>query len=134
MGINLKEGVGITPTGTTAKELQRYGCQWEADLNTDSTYDVTFAEARRIQNFYTWIENFTSGDWIELQAYMPGDPPTAIPPKMGEKLYIPPTGIIMEIAEGTKDLPAGIILRFTYHSTATSGNKPKITAHIRTWL
>ena len=134
MSINLKSGVGIVPTGTTAKELQRTGTQWEAELNSDTTNDVSFAEARQVQNFYVWVENASPGDWIELQAFVPGETPTPIPPKMGDKLYIPPDGHIQEIAEGTKAIPAGILLRFTYHSTATTGDKPKVTAHIRTWL
>lgn len=127
----------LEPTGNSEKNLRIYGDKFTATLNGDTNKDVSFAEARSIQGVSFEIENHHADDWVRLTIIHPatqdvlqvmaeGPLNTGVP--------VPVSGNASVVSEGTAELPAGVPIRVTYHSAATSGDAPVIRLQFRTWV
>lgn len=127
----------LEPTGNSEKNLRIYGDKFTATINGDTTKDVAFAEARSIQGVSFEIEGQHSDDWVrlaiihpstqaELQVMAEGPTNTGVP--------VPASGSASVVSEGTAELPAGVPIRVTYHSAATSGDGPVVRLQFRTWV
>ncbi len=125
----LVQPVRIQETNVSSRQLVVKGLRFVANLDSDTQYDIDFDEVRELQGVEVFIERHTSGDWIELYAVHPFYGPIA---QFGETVYIPPSGVIEEPPSfDTTTVPVGLIIRFKYHSVATSGDQPIIICHLR---
>jgi hypothetical protein len=118
------------PTDNKNKHLFIKGRQFDATVNTTTSDDYVLPEAMSLQGAIAEVQNFTDGDYVELFVLSPGD---VVLGKYGESVYIPPSGKVGAISEGTTAIPASCKLRATYHSVATEGTQPKITVAYRLW-
>ena len=135
--------VTLEPTGNSLKNLQAFVMDFEADLNADTEYLLGFDEERYIQGVYLEVANHTygldqdkieisivapngAGGWVVVRAFVQGPD--------GTMAAIPPSGTTQVIAEGTALMPTFLRIRVTYHSVATSGNKPYVHLILRTWM
>jgi hypothetical protein len=125
------------PTGDPDKSMIARSVVFEADLDTDTVEDFVLGEERDLQGMAVEVANFTDGDHLRIEVVLLGTPDTVLRvlaegPSDGG-VFIPPSGIVSVIAEGVATIPTGIALRFTYHSVATSGSKPKLYILLRQW-
>lgn len=124
--------VRIQETSLADRVLTVKGLRFVADLNTTTEEDVSFAEERELQNVGVFVENHTSGDYMEMFAVHP-NPAIGVIRQFGETVYIPSTGeITPDESLDTSIIPAGLLLRFVYHSVATTGDQPIVIVHLRT--
>lgn len=128
----------LEPTGDSNKDLIVRGVVFEADLNTETDKDVTLTEDRDFQGVNLEVTNHADGDWMRITIEHP-NPGVGTLRVLAEGsaadsgVSIPPSGSVGVVAEGTATVPAGLIIRFRYHSEASSGDKPKIYLMLRQW-
>lgn len=124
--------VRIQEATMAERQLSLKGIMFTANLDSDTSYDMFFTEDRELQIVNAYIKNHSDGDYIELSVHVP-DSSDYMVGKFAETVYIPPDGrITPEPSFDTTTIPAYLLIRFTYHSTANSGPKPLIVAHLRT--
>jgi hypothetical protein len=98
--------------GNVDRKLMVTGIKFDANQNTTTDYDKTFAETREIQGAWLEVANHEPGDYVELFICMPDDTPVG---QFGESIYIPPSKKVEQIvSEGTVSFPSGFKLRMTY--------------------
>lgn len=133
------EPVILEPTGDSAKALVMHGREFEAELDSDTPVEISWAEDRDVQGASFQLANTSPGDWIRLAIVAPGGggPEIRVLAEGGESgdegVPIPPSGSFAVVSEGTALLEAGVPVRITYHSTATEGTKPKVWVVFRMW-
>ena len=126
------EIVKIQEATSASRQLVYKGIRFVADLDGDTLYDLQFAEERELQAVDGHVTNHTDGDYVEMFAVLPGSAGTILA-TFGETMYVPEAGRIVPLpSTDTSLVPLGVILRFKYHSVATSGPQPVIIAHLRT--
>jgi hypothetical protein len=127
----------LEPTGDSEKSLLIHGRKFTATLDTDTTYDISFSEDRSIQGIITEVVNMHVDDHMriaivhpvtkdELRVLAEGVSSGGVP--------IPASGMLNVVSEGTAELTAGVEIRATYHSAATTGDAPIIRVTFRTWV
>ena len=122
--------VRIQETALATRKLMLHGLRFIADLDAVTSGDVQFSEERELQNVEVFIEKHTSGDYLELFIV---HPQAGIVGQFAETVFIPPGGnITPDDGFDTSTIPAGLIIRFTYHSVAKSGDQPIVICHLRT--
>lgn len=134
----------LEPTGSSAKNLQVIGIEFEADLNTDTEKPVQFSEERDIQGVSVEIKNHQSGPsgdsvriaiqvpdgeggWSDYRALTRGE-------SAGSGNPIPSSGTVTVVSEGTATLPASLRILITYTCVKTTGDKPVVNMMFRTWI
>lgn len=134
----------LEPTGSSAKSLQAYGEEFEADLNGETTHNVSFDEVRDIQGVTVQVRDGQAGPngdtmrvaieapdgeggWVEARALARGN--TA-----GSGVPVPPNGTVVVVSEGTATLPTALRITATYNCVKTTGDKPLVHMIFRTWL
>jgi len=122
--------VRACPTDNKNKHLFIKGVQFDAALNTDTNNDYALPEAMALQGALAEVKDFTDGDYVELFVLNGSD---AVVGQYGETVYIPPSGKVGAVSEGSTSIPTGFKLRAKYHSVATEGTQPKITVAYRLW-
>lgn len=126
------QAVRIQETSMVERQLIVHGIRFTATLDDDTKYNIQYGEDRELQNIECYVKDQTDGDWVEVSVHMPDSSDFMIS-KFAETVYIPPDGrITPEPSFDTSTIPAGLIIRITYHSVATSGNQPVIICHLRT--
>lgn len=120
------------------KGMVQKGHHFLATLDAATDGDVTFPEMRYLSGACAKVGNHTFGDTIELTVQHP-DPQVGELAKYAETVPVPHDGVIdwatvASEEEGRADIPAGVILRVTYHSVATSGAQPEVCVYYRTHL
>jgi hypothetical protein len=127
----------LEPTGDSAKSLIIFGDNFTATLNDDTAHDISFSEDRELQGISTEIVNQTPGDWMRIAIVHPTtfEEIRVLSEGVGSSTGcpIPPSGDVSVVAEGTASIPTGVLLRFTYHSIATSGTAPEVYLKLRQW-
>ena len=125
------QSVRIQETSMAERQLYVKGIRFEAELNSVTEYDVQFLFDVELQIIDAFVENHTSGDYLEFSIHMPDSSDFQLS-KFGETVYIPPSGEIKPTPSfDTSTIPAGLILRFNYTSTVAIGSKPIVVAHLR---
>ena len=99
------------------------GNRFVATLNADTNDDYTLPTIVEFQGVKLEVANQSDGDYTELFLMVPGETPI-VAAQFGHTVYVPPSGVIQVIADGTVTFPAGCFLRVTYHSIATTGPQP----------
>lgn len=122
--------VAVKPTGLATGKLVIRGARFVADMNKDTTHDVSFSEVRWLQGAQVEVSNVVSGDYMELTVE---HPTLGVVAKFGETVYLPPSGSFLVISESSTELPAGYILRTLYHSSTALGTPPVVVVHFRLW-
>lgn len=134
--------VTLEPTGSNLKDLQAVAVAFEADLNTSTEHLVGFNELREVQGVSVELQNHQAGlnkDSMEIAIVAPdgGGGWVAVRHLVrGENDYkapVPPSGSTHVVAEGTAAMPTFLRIQVTYHSTATTGDKPYVHLLFRTW-
>jgi len=121
------------PEGTNLVVVgRRFEVTLDSDTNGDTKDDWTLTEQIEMQGVVTEVANHTDGDYIELRVIMPGDPEVEIS-YYAQTIYVKPSGQTNVIATGTATVPAGLIIRASYHSVATSGPQPIVYMDFRIW-
>ena len=125
------QAVRIQETSMAERQLFVKGVRFEAELDSVTQFDVQFLFDIELQIIDAFIENHTSGDYLEFSVHVPDSSDYQLS-KFGETVYVPPSGEIKPTPSfDTSTIPAYIILRFSYTSVATNGAKPIIVAHMR---
>jgi len=134
----------LEPTGNSAKNLQAYGVEFEADLNQSTSKSVQFDETRDVQGVSVQVVNHQpgpSGDtmrvaieapdgqggWVEVRVLARGE-------ATGSGCPVPTNGNVIAVSEGTASLPTALRITTTYNCVKTAGDKPLIHMIFRTWL
>jgi len=118
----LPQIVQIQATSRAGINLLVHGQGFEAELNTDTVFDIVLTENRELHGAAPCVWNPSAGDWVSLAIV---HPQAGVVAEIGRQVYVGSDGKIYPInAEKTKELFAGLIIRLTYHSTATDGLKP----------
>lgn len=132
--LNPPDVVKIQETTTSETLLTLQGIRFVADLSIVTDFDLQFTEVRELQNVNCFVANHTDGDYIEFTVHMP-DSSDALLKQFAVTVYVPPGGeIVTSPAFETSVILAGLILRFSYTSVATSGPQPIIICHLRTHI
>jgi len=117
--------------GRTSAGMTVRGIRFEAELGTDTNYDVAFAELRDLSGASGEAINHSPGDYID---FLVVHPITGVIAQFGEMLYVPPSGKFEPfVSERATSIPAGLIVRTRYHSVATTGSKPILCGYLRTY-
>lgn len=131
MPILTPQAVRIQETSMAERQLFVKGVRFEAELDQVTEFDIQFLFDIELQIIDAFVENHTSGDFLEFSVHLPDSSDYQLS-KFGETVYIPPSGEIKpEPSFDTSTIPAFLILRFSYTSVATTGDKPIIVAHLR---
>jgi len=125
----------LEPTGDNSQNLVMYGESFEADLNTTTNHDVAFDHVRQLQGVSFEITDHQRGDHVRVAVCLPdGTEIRALAEgKNGEGIPVPPGGVVAVVAEGTVEVPAGVLIRIAYTSTAVQLPKPYIHFRLRQW-
>ena len=119
------------PQPSDDEDLWIKGVTFDATLDDDTDFDYTLLHNIDLQGVDCHVYDHSPGDYIEFRVVHPIAGVLAI---MGETVYVPPNGQLEPApAPATKHLVTGLILRWTYHSTATTGNQPKVVCSIRAY-
>jgi len=111
--------------------LNAKGFMFTAAKGTDTDDDHSFGEDREIQGVIMEVADFVPGDYAELHIVMPGDPEVVLN-KFAETIYIKPSGKTSVVMQTSSVIPAGIKLRFRYHSVG-SVTDPTVYYDYLTW-
>jgi len=140
--ISQHTAVGLKPPASTimirpyqAEDRQMFvkGVKVEAIAGQDTKVDFQFPFEIELQGVEVETTDFVDGDNIEMFIVMPGNPETTLL-QWGETVYVPPSKRIGFTAEISKPIPAGLIIRAVYRSTAPVGN-PSVNMfmYLRCW-
>jgi len=126
----------LEPTGDSAKSLIIYGLTFTPTPGNDSNHDVVFDHARDLQGLIVEITGHADGDTLRVAVVHPTEATElrvlAEGDGVNDGVPIPPSAGFSVMAEGTAPIPAGVRLRFKYHSEDSEG-APKVYAYLRQW-
>lgn len=134
----------LEPTGSSAKSLQAYGEEFEANLDSETTHSVSFDEVRDVQGVTVQVRDGQDGPngdtmrvaieapdgeggWAEVRVLARGK-------DAGSGVPVPPNGMVVAVSEGTATLVTALRITATYACTKTTGDKPLVHMLFRTWL
>jgi hypothetical protein len=118
----------------TGRERQVWGQRVVGTLNGVTNIDFQWANDIEIQGFQIEVANHTEGDYMEAFVVMPTVQGEIVVHQFGKTVYVKPSKRYDYGAEETKVVPAGIILRLTYHSITNSGPQPIVYVDAITWV
>lgn len=114
--------------GKAERKMIVVGDKFDANQNTTTYGDKSFAEVREIQGAWLEVTGHEPGDYIELTIRGDLGEGEIDLGKHGETLYIPPSGKIEQIvSEGTVSLQAGWKLRVAYVAVSTGSPRTVYT-------
>lgn len=129
-----RQAVKVQPFAKTGREYSVVGRRFVATLDTTTDMDITFNEEREIQGASTYMANVTDGDYVEFFAMLPDGQGGYIQLlQWGETIYSKEKVREDYYSEDARTIPAGIVLRLVYHSTATTGDSPVVKIELETW-
>lgn len=124
-----RQSVVIQPFATTGRNVALSGHRQVCTVNAVTDLDITWDEEREIQGAEIQVKDFTDGDFVEAELRHPA---VGMLVDFG-KSYIKPDGCVSLEAESAKPVPAGLVIRIRYTSTAVDGPAPVMFADVKTW-
>jgi hypothetical protein len=127
------QAVVIEPAALDTTILVK-GVMFTAELNDTTDHEMQLTEERWLQGVILEVDNHTPGDYAELRIMMPNPPdPDVEVNQFAETIFIKPSKQTVMILETSTQLPAGLKLKLSYTSVATSGPQPVVYADYVTW-
>jgi hypothetical protein len=108
------------------------GARFVCPLGAATPCDTSFAEERELQGARLCVRNGSDGDFVNFEVV---HPQAGVVLVWAQTIYVKPgEGIRDEYITGdSKTLPAGLILRMTYHSVGTTGDAPIVYLDFLGW-